>query len=120
MKQVEDKLWVKTTVGGIARYEQDRYQALGEYDASIPGNPWFICTLWLAEWYIEAAQNRADLSRAKELLNWASSHALDSGIMAEQLDPHTGDPLSVCPLTWSHGAFVHCVNRYASKYRSLG
>jgi glucoamylase len=119
MRQVEEKLTVKTSVGGIARYEQDRYRAIDEYDASIPGNPWFICTLWLADWYIEVAKKREDLAKAREIMNWASSHALESGIMAEQLNPRTGEAISVSPLTWSHGAFIDCVNRYTQKFRAL-
>ncbi len=120
MKQIEEKLTIKTSVGGIARYDQDKYHAEGGFDPNIPGNPWFICTLWLADWYIETAKERADLAKAREIMNWVASHAFESGIMAEQLDPRTGDPLSVSPLTWSHGAFVHCVNRYTRKFESLG
>jgi hypothetical protein len=30
----------------------------------IPGNPWFISTLWLAEFAIERAQNLAELHEA--------------------------------------------------------
>ncbi len=32
--------------------------------------------------------------------------------MAEQLDPFSGAPLSVAPLTWSHSTFVLAVTRY--------
>jgi glucoamylase len=120
MKQIEDKLSVRTKVGGIARYEQDKYRAVGNDDSSIPGNPWFICTIWLAEWYIEAAKQLSDLEKPKQIMSWAASHAVTSGIMAEQLDPLTGEPLSVSPLTWSHGAFIDCVNRYTKKFKSLG
>lgn len=120
MRQVEDRLKVRTSVGGIARYEQDKYQAQGDYDSAMPGNPWFICTLWLAEWYIEIAKNRSDLAKAKEIMGWALDHSFESGIMAEQLDPRNGSPLSVSPLTWSHGEFIGCFNRYVRKYKSLG
>ncbi|MHB1908903.1 MAG: glycoside hydrolase family 15 protein [Nitrososphaerales archaeon] len=120
MKQIEEKLTVQTSIGGIARYEQDRYQAVSTDDATIPGNPWFVCTIWVAEWYIEAAKSRAELQRAREIIEWAASHTLESGIMAEQLDPITGAPVSVSPLTWSHGIYVDCVNRYLKKYKSLG
>lgn len=119
MKQVEEKLTVQTKIGGIARYEQDRYQAVENYEATIPGNPWFVSTLWLCDWYIEAAKTRADLSRAQSLLDWAASHALPSGVMAEQLNPDDGTPISVSPLTWSHGAFIDSVNRYIRKFSSL-
>jgi glucoamylase len=119
MKQVEEKLTVQTSVGGLARYEQDRYQAIENYDVTIPGNPWFVTTLWLCDWYIETAKTRADLSKAQSILQWAISHSLPSGIMAEQLNPFDGTPISVSPLTWSHGTFIDSVNRYVRKYNSL-
>jgi glucoamylase len=119
MKQIEDRLTVKTRIGGIARYQNDKYQALGNYGSGIPGNPWFVCTLWVADWYIEKAKARADLARARDLLAWATSNALPSGIMAEQLNPYDGSPLSVSPLTWSHGAYADTVMRYLRKYSSL-
>ncbi|MHB8700985.1 MAG: glycoside hydrolase family 15 protein [Nitrososphaerales archaeon] len=119
MKQIEENLTVRTSVGGLARYSNDRYQEVKYYDASIPGNPWFVTTLWLADWYIERSRTRNDLARAKELIEWATSHSLPSGIMAEQLNPFDGSPLSVSPHTWSHGTFIESVNRYARKYAYL-
>ena len=56
MKAVEEKLWVKTRVGGVARYENDYYHRISNDIAAVPGNPWFICTLWLADYYISRAQ----------------------------------------------------------------
>ncbi len=105
MNAIHDRLWVKTKVGGIARYENDRYFQVSQDIANVPGNPWFICTLWLAEWYAVTAQKPDDLKRALELIEWAVSHALPSGVFAEQVDPYTGAPLSVSPLTWSHTDF---------------
>ncbi|MGI0078555.1 MAG: glycoside hydrolase family 15 protein [Nitrososphaerales archaeon] len=119
MKQIEDKLTVRTSVGGVARYEGDKYQALENYDSKIPGNPWFVCTLWLADWYIAIAKQRTDLGRAREILDWCVSHTLPSGIMAEQLNPYDGSPISVSPLTWSHGTLVDSVNRYLRKFAEL-
>ncbi len=119
MKQVEDKLTVQTKIGGLARYEGDKYQALENYGNSIPGNPWFVTTLWLCDWYIETAKTRAELTQTQRYLDWATTLALPSGIMAEQLNPYDGTPISVSPLTWSHGAFIDSVNRYQRKYSSL-
>ncbi|MCC7409542.1 MAG: glycoside hydrolase family 15 protein, partial [Phycisphaeraceae bacterium] len=48
MKAVEDRLWIKTKVGGMARYDQDSYYRMSQDTHHVPGNPWFICTLWLA------------------------------------------------------------------------
>lgn len=104
---VEARLGVRTGVGGVTRYEGDRYQRNGD-DPALPGNPWPICTLWLAEWHI----GLGDLPRALELLEWVCGHANRAGLMPEQLDPRTGAPLSVAPLTWSHSTFVLAVTRY--------
>ncbi|HEY0080920.1 MAG TPA: glycoside hydrolase family 15 protein [Pyrinomonadaceae bacterium] len=119
MRAVEERLWMKTKVGGLARYEGDGYMRVTDDVESMPGNPWFICTLWLADYYIAAAKTPAELERALELLGWATSRALPSGVLAEQVDPLTGAPLSVSPLTWSHSSFVATVMSYLRKLESL-
>ncbi len=60
MKTVEAALWVKTDVGGIARYQNDYYHQVSRDVEKVPGNPWHICTLWLAEWYIARANGRPE------------------------------------------------------------
>ena len=89
MNSVIDKLWIKTNTGGIARYENDDYYRVTK---DLPGNPWFICTLWLARWYIATALSSEDLNKGLNLLNWTAKHASPSGMLAEQINPHTGDP----------------------------
>ncbi len=118
MNAVREKLWVGGGVGGIARYAGDWYQRNSAY-RDIPGNPWFICTLWLADWYTATASDAPLLARSAELLQWTAKHALSSGILAEQLDPGSGSPVSVSPLTWSHAAFVDAVDRYLAKAAGL-
>jgi glucoamylase len=78
----------------------------------VPGNPWFVCTLWLAEWYSLTAKKPKDLKQALDILEWVAAHALPSGILAEQVDPYTDQPVSVSPLTWSHAAYVSTVLTY--------
>lgn len=112
MSAIKKRLWVRTSVGGLARYENDYYQQVSKDIENVPGNPWFVCTLWLAQYYIAAAKNLDDLESALELLIWATDHALPSGVLAEQVDPYTDAPLSVSPLTWSHASFVMCVSEY--------
>ena len=85
----------------------------------VPGNPWVICTLWLAEYYIAAAKSEADLGPAMELLEWVVRIALPSGVLPEQVHPKTGQGLSVSPLTWSHSTFVAAVDSYLTKLKSL-
>jgi GH15 family glucan-1,4-alpha-glucosidase len=120
MSAVRERLWVRTDVGGVARYEGDAYHRVGSDAASVPGNPWFICTLWLAEWHAAIARTAEDLKPVEELLNWACSHALPSGVLAEQVHPYTGAPLSVSPLTWSHAEFISAVHAYLRARERLG
>jgi len=107
-KALREKLWVKTEVGGMARYENDYYHRTSR---EITGNPWFISTLWLADYLIEKARDEKDLAQPLEIMTWVSDHALPSGVLAEQINPITGKPLSVSPLTWSHATFVRSTQR---------
>jgi GH15 family glucan-1,4-alpha-glucosidase len=119
MRAVEERLWVRTDVGGIARYEDDYYyQVTGDLHA-VPGNPWFICTLWLAEWAIARARSFSDLRRPLSLLRWVADAALPSGVLAEQLHPYHHTPLSVSPLTWSHATVVMVVKEYLAKLEEI-
>ena len=122
MKAIEARLTVKTPIGGIARYENDNYFQMSQDVTNVPGNPWFISTLWLAEWYIATARTLDDLERPRALLEWCRSKALPSGVLAEQVHPYTGEPLSVSPLTWSHAGFVSATQHFArqsAKIRGL-
>ena len=119
MEAVEKGLSVKSKVGGICRYQNDHYFQRSQDIGNIPGNPWIICTLWLAEWKIAKAKTRSELAEPLQSLSWVVSHALESGVLPEQLDPYTGKPLSVAPLTWSHSTFVLTVLKYLEKYQEL-
>jgi oligosaccharide amylase len=119
MQAIQDRLSVRTEVGGVARYENDPYQETTADKANVPGNPWFICTLWLAEWHIARAQTPGDLSPALDILNWTANHALPSGVMAEQVHPYSHAPLSVSPLTWSHATLVLTVREYLARLTRL-
>lgn len=103
MKALKEKLWITNEVGGMARYENDYYQ---KAVMDLTGNPWFICTLWLADYYIVRAGDQNELTEVFEILSWVKEHALPSGVLAEQVHPVSGKPLSVSPLTWSHATFV--------------
>jgi GH15 family glucan-1,4-alpha-glucosidase len=78
-------------------------------------NPWVITTLWVAQYYIEAAKKPADLKRALEILEWTASHAGAGGTLAEQMHPHTREHKSAAPLIWSHAEFVLAVDAYLKK-----
>lgn len=116
MKAVEKELSLQTEFGGVARFENDDYVRVSN---NITGNPWFICTLWLADYYLASARTKKDLAKVVEILDWTVKRALPSGILAEQFDPLTGAHVSVSPLTWSHSTYVATVCRYLIKSREL-
>ncbi len=115
MRQVEKELWNPIS-GGVARYENDSYYRSRPQEK---GNPWFITTLWLAQYYIALAKNKSDLGRVEKLIEWVSDHALPSGVLAEQIDAGSHEPISVSPLTWSHGMFIAVVQEYLNKLVEL-
>jgi len=66
--------------------------------SGIPGNPWIITTLWLAQAYI--LQGNPDA--AKQLVSWVNGVTSPTGMLPEQVRPFDFAPLSVVPLAWSH------------------
>jgi len=119
MNAIRDRLWVKTDVGGLARYENDTYHQVSQNVDVVPGNPWFVCTLWLAQYQIMLAKTREDMKPALELVQWVVDHALPSGVLAEQVNPFKDDPLSVSPLTWSHSELLSTIMAYLQRVREL-
>jgi GH15 family glucan-1,4-alpha-glucosidase len=120
MTLVRDRLWVDTDVGGIARYTSDQYFKRSDDVERVPGNPWIICTLWVARWYVAKARSADELRVALTILEWVRTHAMPGGHLPEQLHPYSGQALSVAPLTWSHAELISAVTEYADKARELG
>ena len=118
MNAIRERLWVKTAIGGYARYEADAYHRATD-DPSIPGNPWIISTLWLARHAIETAVTAEDVENARPLLDWVAARAAVSGVLPEQVDPFTGRARSVAPLTWSHAEFVFTARRFVERRAEL-
>jgi oligosaccharide amylase len=119
MSAIKEGLSVKTDIGGIARYHNDYYfQSSNDLD-NIPGNPWIICTLWLAEWEIEKAKSLEDLEAPRRTLEWVVDRSMESGVLPEQINPFDGSPISVAPLTWSHATYVLAVSKYMKKYKQI-
>lgn len=120
MSAIRQRLWIKTEVGGVARYERDYYHQIERDDIErVPGNPWAICTLWMAQHAIAIATNVEELEQALPYVEWARDRALSSGVLAEQFDPHTAEPVSVSPLTWSHATVITTVMQYLLKHAQL-
>ncbi|MGE5405669.1 MAG: glycoside hydrolase family 15 protein [Candidatus Saccharibacteria bacterium] len=118
MTAVGTGLWVKTNIGGVTRYTGDYYHRVSDDFEQVPGNPWIITTLWLADWHI-ARGNQSDMERARRLIAWAAGQATSGRLLPEQVHPFTGEPMSVCPLTWSHSTLVKVISDYLNKKASI-
>lgn len=116
-EKVEQELTIRTPVGGLARYSGDNYYRISQ---DLPGNPWFITSLWLAQYKIAKAQSEEQLKPAAGWLKWVHNNALLSGILSEQLNPLTGEQVSAAPLTWSHSEFVSTVLQYLRRLQDFG
>lgn len=100
LKRVEERLLNVTPSGGVLRYENDNYFRKNQ---ALKGNPWIVCTLWLAQFYILNKR----INDARKLLEWSIGHELTSGALSEQFDAETGEPLGVIPLVWTHAEMVN-------------
>ncbi|HET7320544.1 MAG TPA: glycoside hydrolase family 15 protein [Candidatus Saccharimonadales bacterium] len=96
------RLLDSSPIGGVIRYEHDSYFLDKK---KFKGNPWIVCTLWLAQYLFTVKRD----DEAKKLLDWALERALPSGVLSEQYEPETGEPLSVAPLVWSHAELVNTI-----------
>lgn len=117
ISEVEARILCKTGVSGVARYEHDRYFCSVE---GVPGNPWIITTLWLAQYYIARAKNESDFEEARKWIAWTVKFSAKSGVLSEQLHPYTGEQLSATPLSWSHAEYLLTVISYLDRLEYLG
>jgi GH15 family glucan-1,4-alpha-glucosidase len=101
-KEVEKRLLNSSQIGGVIRYENDNYLLSKK---KFKGNPWIVCTLWLAQYYASTQET----TKAKSLLEWALKREMPSGVLSEQFDPENGSPLGVAPLVWSHAEVVNTI-----------
>ena len=101
-KKVEEQLLNRSPAGGVIRYPGDGYFLAAQ---QYPGNPWIVCTLWLAQFYL--ATGRSD--EAAALIQWCLDHELPSGVLSEQFDADSGAPIGVAPLVWSHAEMVNTI-----------
>jgi len=113
---IKDRLTVRSGEGGVARYEGDNYFRTGR---DVPGNPWIITSLWLAEYEIALVKNNTELKKTIEHLEWTHKQTNTAGMLSEQLDAQTGSPVSVMPLVWSHAQYVITFLAYVEKFREL-
>ena len=114
-KVLKDRLGKGINIGGFARYEDDAYCRI---PGESVGNPWIIISLWFSQYKIAVATSLTELQEAASDIEWVAKIA-KSGMLPEQINPRTGDPLSAIPLTWSHAEFVRTVIEYDKKMNSF-
>jgi len=73
----------------------------------------------VGRWYCRTAQTLEELNKSLDILTWSVRTSLPSGLLAEQLNPFDGKPISVSPLIWSHAEFVMTANEYLDSYKRL-
>lgn len=102
LQHTEQKLLNTSPIGGVVRDEKDDYfLAKRQYK----GNPWIVCTLWLAQYYCALKQT----DKASGLVDWALARQQPSGALSEQFDPETGEAIGVTPLVWSHAELINTI-----------
>lgn len=95
----------------LGRYPEDRYDG---YTTSGVGNPWFLATLALGEYYCQANLEKKNI-KFKSLIDKQFARALfhsdRKGAMSEQFNHMTGHMQGATELTWSHNAFMTAMMR---------
>jgi GH15 family glucan-1,4-alpha-glucosidase len=116
---VRETLWVRTGVGGVARYERDPLYSVGSELAEVPGSPSVMATLWLASHAIRVARRTQELDPARTLLLWCAARAEGWSGLPEQLHPYRGETRAACPSMIAHAWLVATVAEYWERQRLL-
>lgn len=105
---------------GIGRYPEDRYDG---YKTIRLGNPWFLSTLALGEYYCLLKQELTKDRKISSLLaknlssltekqfQRALFHSDRQGHLSEQFNHQSGNMQGAVDLTWSHNAFMTAMLR---------
>jgi alpha,alpha-trehalase len=78
------------------------YRYRGDDGLGGPEGTFLLCTFWLAQAYAVTGQ----VERARETLAQGAGYATDLGLLAEQVDPDTGELLGNFPQAFSHLGLV--------------
>jgi GH15 family glucan-1,4-alpha-glucosidase len=99
---IESQLLDRSPSGGCPRYLDDNYF---KSDPAFHGNPWIISTLWMAQYYLR----NSDREKCLKYVDWSLDHAMESGVLSEQVNPTDGAQVSVAPLVWSHAELANTI-----------
>lgn len=79
-----------------------RYRGTDDGLAGTEGT-FLLCTFWLARCLALAG----DVTRARAVFETATGYANDVGLLAEEIDPHTGEMLGNYPQAFSHIGLIN-------------
>lgn len=96
------RLNIASEIGGLARKEDDHYLRV---NTEFTGNPWILTKIW----YASFVHDKEGRENAISHLKWVKERADHTGLLPEQVNPHTGYSIGVKPLTWSHADFIRTV-----------
>ena len=102
LNTIEELLLDISPSGGSARYEDDNYF---RSEPAYKGNPWFVTTLWMAQYYARNGQKE----KASKYIEWTMKNSLNSGLLSEQISPEDSKIVGVTPLVWSHAELINTI-----------
>ena len=102
LNSIEESLLDRSPSGGSPRYENDNYF---KSEPDYMGNPWFVTTLWMAQFYARNGQK----DKAVGYIDWALKNSLHSGLLSEQINPVDSRIVGVTPLVWSHAELINTI-----------
>lgn len=115
LQQAQNRLAVQGPVGGVMRYENDAY-----FRSTTSSNPWFITTLWEVQRRLQQeVVTQQDFDFAQTIFEWVLKYMYPSGVLAEQLNPETGESLSATPLVWSHAVYLETMALYLRRKKDF-
>jgi GH15 family glucan-1,4-alpha-glucosidase len=87
---------------GVWRYEHDAYYTV---DPDYIGDSWFVCTLWIAQYYLSIGR----ITDAKQIMEWVEGQMLPTGVMFERFNPVEQKCMSVAPMIWGQAEYINTV-----------
>ena len=98
---------MRATIEATAEHLADERGLIYRYLAEdgLPGEEgaFLLCTFWLAEAWALAGE----IAKAREVFERAVSYVNDVGLLAEEVEPSTGDLLGNFPQAFSHIGLIN-------------
>jgi alpha,alpha-trehalase len=110
---------MRSTIEAVAERLTDERGLVYRYrsEDGLPGDEgtFLLCTFWLAEAWALAGET----TRAREVFERAISYVNDVGLLAEEVDPNTGEHLGNFPQGFSHVGLINAAWAIAQAERPV-